>query len=59
MNRLHFQLSYKRLEKSKFCWPWIGPHRIQLNHLRLLALVDGLDWTKIRSVVVKRPKTVG
>jgi len=25
----------------------------------LLALIDGLDWTKVRPVVVKRPQTVG
>ncbi|WP_426442355.1 IS66 family insertion sequence element accessory protein TnpB [Bradyrhizobium genosp. P] len=49
----------KRLEKSKFCWPRIGPYRIQLNQAQLLALVDGLDWTKVRAVVVKRPETVG
>ncbi|WP_426443260.1 IS66 family insertion sequence element accessory protein TnpB [Bradyrhizobium genosp. P] len=49
----------KQLEKSKFCWPRIGPYRIQLNQAQLLALVDGLDWTKVRAVVVKRPETVG
>jgi transposase len=32
---------------------------VQLNHAQLLALIDGLDWTKVRPVVVKRPQTVG
>ncbi len=49
----------KRLEKTKFCSPRIGPHRIQLNHAQLLALVDGLDWTMVRPVVVRRPQSVG
>jgi hypothetical protein len=25
----------------------------------LLALVDGLDWTKVHSIEVKRPQSVG
>jgi hypothetical protein len=29
------------------------------DHAQLLALVDGLDWTKVRPVVVKRPQSVG
>ncbi len=49
----------KRLEKSKFCWPRIGHHRVQLNQAQLLALVDGLDWKKVRPVVVTRPQSAG
>ena len=49
----------KRLEKSKFCWLRIGPVRVQLNSAQLLALVDGLDWKKVRPMDVKRPQTVG
>jgi hypothetical protein len=30
----------------------------RLNHAQLLALIDGLDWTKVRPVVVKRPQTL-
>ena len=26
---------------------------------QLLALIDGLDWTKVRPVAVKRPESVG
>jgi len=33
----------KRLEKSSFCWPRIGPARVQLNHAQLMALLEG--WT--------------
>ncbi len=49
----------KRLEKAKFCWPRIGHNRAQLNHAQLLALVDGMDWKRVRSVPVKRPQSVG
>jgi transposase len=49
----------KRLEKTKFYWPRIGHYRVQLNHAQLLALVDGMDWTKVRPVHVKQPQSVG
>lgn len=32
----------KRLEKSSFCWPRIGPARVHLNHAQLLALLEGV-----------------
>lgn len=49
----------KTLEETKFCWPKIAPTRVRLNHAQLLALVDGLDWKKVRPVAVKRPRSVG
>jgi transposase len=49
----------KTLEEIKFYWPKIAPTRVQLNLAQLLALIDGLDWTKVRPVVVKRPQSVG
>lgn len=49
----------KRLEKSHFCWPRIAHARVQLNTAQLLALVDGLDWKKVRPVEVKPPQSVG
>jgi transposase len=49
----------KRLEKTTFCWPRIGHCRVQLNHAQLLALVDGMDWTKVRPVHVKQQQSVG
>ena len=49
----------KRLEKAQFCWPRIGHHRVQLNQAQLLALVDGLDWKKVRPVLVTRPQSAG
>lgn len=49
----------KRLEKAQFCWPRIGHNRVQLNHAQLMALVDGMDWKRVRSVAVKPPEIVG
>jgi transposase len=49
----------KRLEKSHFCWPRIGPTQVRLNHAQLMALVDGLDWKRVRPVDVKRPVSAG
>jgi transposase len=49
----------KTLEETQFCWPWIGPTTVQMNHAQLLALVDGLDWKKIRPIDVKRPQSMG
>lgn len=49
----------KTLEKSQVCWPRIGPARLRLNHAQLLALVDGLDWKRVRPVGVKRPQSLG
>ncbi|MCA1371725.1 IS66 family insertion sequence element accessory protein TnpB [Bradyrhizobium sp. BRP14] len=46
---LHSLVRYKRLEKSQFCWPRIGHNRIQLNHAQLLALIDGMDWKRVRA----------
>jgi transposase len=53
------RLFAKTLEETKFCWPKIAPARVRLNHAQLLALVDGLDWKKVRPVAVKRPQSVG
>ncbi len=49
----------KRLEKSSFCWPRIGPVRVQLNHAQLMALLEGLDWKRVRPVAVKAPVFAG
>lgn len=43
----------KRLEKSSFYWPRIEPVRVQLNHAQLIALLDGMNWKRVRPVTVK------
>ncbi|MFK4654126.1 transposase [Bradyrhizobium japonicum] len=47
------------LEDSQFCWPRIGPATVQLNHAQLLALIDRMEWKKVRPVEVKRPQSLG
>jgi transposase len=49
----------KRLEKSSSCWPRIGHVRVQLNHAQLMALLDGLDWKRVRPVALKAPVFAG
>ncbi|MCA1458961.1 IS66 family insertion sequence element accessory protein TnpB [Bradyrhizobium sp. BRP22] len=50
---------YLKLEKTKFCWPRIGHHRVQLNPAQLMALLDGMDWKRVRTMAVKPPQIVG
>jgi transposase len=49
----------KTLEKEQFCWPRIAPATVRLNYAQLLALVDGMDWKKVRPITVQRPQSVG
>jgi transposase len=49
----------KRLEKNVFCWPRVGANRVRLNYAQLMALVDGLDWKRIRPLDVRRPQSAG
>ncbi|HHX91132.1 MAG TPA: IS66 family insertion sequence element accessory protein TnpB [Paracoccus sp.] len=49
----------KRLEKSAFCWPRVGHVRVQLNYAQIMALLDGLDWKRVRPMVVKAPVFAG
>jgi transposase len=53
------RLYAKRLEKAQLCWPRIGHSRVQLNNAQLLALVDGIDWKRVRSTPIKPPEIVG
>ena len=49
----------KRLEKAAFCWPRIGHNRVQLSHAQLMALVDGMDWKRVRAEPASRPQSAG
>src|SRR4029077_20059751 len=49
----------KTLEKEQFCRPRIAPATVRLNYAQLLALVDGMDWKKVRPITVQRPQSVG
>ncbi|MCA0004167.1 transposase [Mesorhizobium sp. B264B1A] len=39
-------------------WPRIGHNRVQLN-AQLMALVDGMDWKRVRTETVRRPQSAG
>ena len=49
----------KTIETTRFCWPPVSASRVRLNHAQLLALVDGMDWKKVRPSSVKRPLSAG
>jgi transposase len=49
----------KRLEKAAFCWPPIGNTRVKMSYAQLLALIDGMDWKRVRTVSVNRPQSAG
>ena len=46
----------KRLEKSSFRWPWIADGVMRLTSSQLSALLEGLDWTRVRAVRVHAPQ---
>ncbi len=49
----------KRLEQSHFVWPTQGSAEIRLSHAQLMALVEGLDWKRVRAVEVQAPQSAG
>jgi len=49
----------KTIETTRFCWPPVSSSRVRLNHAQLLALVDGMDWKRVRSASVRRPQSLG
>jgi transposase len=46
----------KRLEKSSFRWPRISDGVMRLTSSQLSALLEGLDWTRVRAVRVPAPQ---
>ena len=46
----------KRLEKSSFRWPRIADGVMRLTSSQLSALLEGLDWTRVRAVRVAAPQ---
>lgn len=49
----------KRLERSHFCWPSAESCEMRLSHAQLMALVEGLDWKRVRALEVRAPQSVG
>jgi transposase len=48
----------KRLEQGSFRWPSIGDGVMRLSAPQLSALLEGLDWTRVRAVRVRTPRAV-
>jgi len=51
-------LFMKRLERGRFTWPPIRDGVIALTAAQLAMLLEGLDWSRVRPVPVKRPQAV-
>ena len=46
----------KRLEQGTFRWPKIEDGVMRLTPSQLSALIEGLDWTRVRAVEVRTPR---
>ena len=51
-------LMAKRLEQGSFRWPTIGDGVMRLTASQLSALLEGLDWARVRPVRVHAPRAV-
>ncbi|MFI5023057.1 MAG: IS66 family insertion sequence element accessory protein TnpB [Alphaproteobacteria bacterium] len=45
----------KRLEQGTFRWPKIEDGTMRLTASQLAALIEGLDWTRVRELEVRAP----
>jgi transposase len=46
----------KRLEQGTFRWPAINDGVMRLTSSQLSALLEGMDWTRVRAVRVQAPQ---
>ena len=49
----------KRLDEDKFRWPKVENGVIRLAAPQLMALVEGMDWTRVRAERRRRPTSAG
>jgi len=49
----------KRLDEGKFRWPRVENGVIRLAAPQLMALVEGMDWTRVRAERKRRPTSAG
>jgi len=49
-------LFWKRLEQNAFRWPPISDGVMRLSASQLVALIDGLDWSRLHAHDVPRPE---
>ena len=50
-------LAYKRLEQGRFSWPAVRNGVMRLTRAQFEALFEGLDWRRVWSVRVRKPRT--
>jgi transposase len=48
----------KRLEDGKFRWPRVADGVMRLSPAQLAALIEGLDWVRVRARRVSAPEAV-
>lgn len=48
----------KRLEEGRFYWPPIEDGTIRLSGAQLSALLEGMQWTRVRAVEARAPQAV-
>jgi transposase len=49
-------LASKRLEEGSFRWPTLREGVMRLTPAQLSALLEGLDWARVRGVRMLAPK---
>lgn len=49
---------WKALDEGSFKWPPISEGVMKLSAAQLMALVEGLDWTRVHPVRLRRPTAV-
>ena len=49
----------KRLDEHGFHWPRIENSVIRLTAAQLLALIDGMDWSRVKAVETRHPLSAG
>ncbi len=49
----------KTLDEGAFRWPRIGEGVVRLHAAQLLALVDGMDWARVRATTTRQPVSLG
>jgi len=49
----------KRLDEHGFHWPRIEKSVIRLTTAQLLALIDGMDWSRVKAVEARHPMSAG
>jgi transposase len=52
----HTSLIYKRLEGGRFSWPQIEDGVMRLSSAQLGALFEGLEWKRMHTRRVARPR---